>query len=357
MEPLDLSKKCSSTKNSELEVEALTLTKNSNEKECDDSNLQMPKLVKIEDEIAELKKNKISTPMREEIQIMEEKILEEFKAMQQMADKLKKLTTNIIEKDDEIKKTQEIVKSEENDPKSKNSTLGGKHSLSSTDNYPTLKKRLLSDIQQKESQLDEKTEANDETGENDGIKAQTEVQKTPRNEMKFEPIKQIIPENELKNFIQDNTPKYTTKSKKSSDHNNINYARCERISFRAKKCTKKMSKRQAGFGYVAVDRNKKGQIYKFSLGTFTELVTVKNCEGKFFEKLEKYMIKLNLNYVYMIKDKNSKLEKSKRCIKPFMLKNISDTCKKCKQNNCTAGKVTFYFVYFHRVNFFNCENA
>lgn len=337
MEPLDLSKKGSSAENSELEVEIKTLRKNSTENECDDSNLQIPKLIKIEDEIAELKKNKISTPMREEIQIMEEKILEEFKAMQEMADKLKKFTTNIIEKDDEIKKTQEINKSEENDPKSKNSTLGGKHSLSSTEHYPMLKKRLLSDIQQKESQLEEKT------GEKDGIKAQTAVQKIPSNEI------------ELKNYI-------TPESEKSSDDENtaenVKLKRKQTIfKNRVKKCTRQISKRQAAFGYVAVDRNKKGQIYKFSLGTFTELLTIKNCEGRFFEKLEKYMIELNLNYVYMIKDKKSKLEKNKRCIKPFMLKNVSDTCKKCKQNNCTAGKVSFYFVYFHRVNFFNCENV
>lgn len=408
MEALDLRKKCSSNVN----VEVSDLTKKSAvdsdlKKQITSLDLQMPKLTKMDmdEEITEMKNEIFSTPMKKQIQLMEEKIQEEFKAIQQMTDNLKNLTNNIIKKENEYKTNQEI------------STLEEKCSSSSFNSYPTLKRRLLSSIEENNSNLEEKCASNNfnnyptlkrrlllsteeensnfeenksviqypifkklltgesstnlknvsnkqlnmaESDENNNIEVKNALseEKLSDETIKFEPVENIVPESEL-NFTENEVSKndeITENMEKNIECKSEESSQLlSKVNFKKKKRTRKFRNRKVGFGYVAVDRNKNGEIHKFSLGTFTEIVTIKNCKGNFFEKLEHYMQKFNLSYVYMIKEKNSKLEKNKRCIKTFNLKNISDKCARCKQINCTAGRVSFYFVHFHSINFYDCE--
>lgn len=126
------------------------------------------------------------------------------------------------------------------------------------------------------------------------------------------------------------------------------------LKIKRKKFIETISKRQIDFGYAAINKNDRGEIDTFSLGTFTNLVTIKNCDKKFSKKMKLYKKKFNLKTIFMLKDKNLKIKKNKIGIKYFNLNKIYK-CIKCKKSSCTAGKVSFYFKHFHGITFTDCD--
>lgn len=243
--------------------------------------------------------------------------------------------------------------------------------------YPTLKKRLL------EESITLKDEEKKYTEKNVSILPKKDGDQMPQDDkVVFQTIKDVIPENKclfktidiierqkcLESAIPESTEnkqenieeKMEYEVEKDEENNVENVQTCLENQIASevnypKKCTRKISKRQVGFGYIALYQNKNGQVNKFTLATFSETVTVKNCEKMFFEKLECLMIKFNLTTVYILKEDNAKLKKSRPYLIPFKLNKKCLKCVKCNKTSCTVGRVAYYFETFHRVTYNECE--
>lgn len=409
-----------------------------------DSHQQKPSLVKI---IHEKESDLVTQQMsvdelssnstREEIKKIEEQILEEFKRIQEMADKWKNIANTkeqkksttypvlkkylisgitdktftlkekgVVNQEENIKEKtstenrypllknmlKEKTSTEENPLLKKmliaenpNTKMEEKGSSTEKENHHILKKRLLvnsypntvfehsttlkeQDEDATPKRLAEKEETDPEKNENTLSEKDDENKMNSDNKLVFENIENVINESIVnpettervaKQEWQQN-PDTTENIEENMEEDEKNEQVCSgnQVSSKInhqKKCTKKISKRKVNFGYIAIEQNMNGKIHKFTLSTFTETVTVKNCENCFFEKLEFYMIKFDLSTVYILKEDYAKLKKNKPYLKQFKLKKKALKCKKCKKSSCTVGRVAYYFENFHRINFNECE--
>ena len=115
------------------------------------------------------------------------------------------------------------------------------------------------------------------------------------------------------------------------------------------------AERYVNFGYLALKFEEKN-ISAFCLGTFKNIITVKNCHENWKKELKKLITQQNIETIFICKPKKHLyLRINDVNVNFFTLKKKKNICKKCNNINCLAGKVSQYFDFFHSIKFDDCD--